>query len=35
MATPSEISDTVVFLACENSKFINGQVIRVDGGNKF
>ena len=35
MATPSEISDAVFFLASENSKFINGQVIRVDGGNKF
>ena len=35
MASPSEISDAVFFLASENSKFINGQVIRVDGGNKF
>jgi 3-oxoacyl-[acyl-carrier protein] reductase len=35
MANPSEISDAVFFLASENSKFINGQVLRVDGGNKF
>lgn len=35
MASPSEISDAVFFLASENSKFINGQVLRVDGGNKF
>lgn len=35
MAEPSEISDAVYFLASENSKFVNGQVVRVDGGNKF
>ena len=35
MASPSEISDVVLFLASEKSKFINGQVLRVDGGNKF
>lgn len=35
MANPSEISDAVFFLASENSKFVNGQVLRVDGGNKF
>jgi 3-oxoacyl-[acyl-carrier protein] reductase len=31
-AEPSEIADAVAFLAGERSKFINGQVLRVDGG---
>ena len=35
IASPSEISDVVFFLASDDSKFINGQVLRVDGGNKF
>ncbi|MDG1163945.1 MAG: SDR family NAD(P)-dependent oxidoreductase [Porticoccaceae bacterium] len=35
MAQPTEISDLVCFLASDKSAFINGQVIRIDGGNKF
>ncbi len=35
MAGPNEIADLVSFLASDNSSFINGQVIRIDGGNKF
>ena len=35
MAQPNEIADLVCFLASGKSAFINGQVIRIDGGNKF
>ncbi len=35
MVQAEEISDIVSFLASDRSSFINGQVIRVDGGNKF
>ena len=31
-ATPDEIADAVAFLAAGQSRFINGQVLRVDGG---
>lgn len=31
-ATTNEISDLAVFLASEKSSFINGQIIRIDGG---
>jgi 3-oxoacyl-[acyl-carrier protein] reductase len=31
-ATPDEIADAVAFLAGEQSRFVSGQVLRVDGG---
>lgn len=33
-AMPREVADTIVYLASDYSSFINGQVIRVDGGSK-
>ena len=32
-ALPKEVSDVVVYLASDKSSFINGQIIRVDGGS--
>ena len=31
-AEPGEIADAVAFLAGSRSRFVNGQVLRVDGG---
>ena len=35
MAEPYEVANLIAFLGSDDSSFINGQVIRVDGGNKF
>ena len=32
IGSPSEIADLVEFLSSENSAFITGQIITVDGG---
>lgn len=34
-ASPSEIASTVAFLASDGSRFMSGQILRVDGGAVF
>lgn len=34
LANPEEVANVVLFLATEQSSFVNGQVIRIDGGSK-
>lgn len=34
LATPSEIADAYFYLASDEASFVNGQVLRVDGGVK-
>lgn len=35
MVLPREVAELICFLASEKSSFVNGQVVRIDGGNKF
>lgn len=32
LGNPTEVADLVLYLSSDSSSFINGQVIRVDGG---
>ena len=31
-AEPQEVADAVLFLACDEARYITGTVLRVDGG---
>lgn len=33
LATPNEVAEVVYFLGTEEAGFVNGQVVRIDGGN--
>lgn len=35
LGTPEEIADVVVFLFSEESRYMNGSVVEVDGGMKW
>jgi 3-oxoacyl-[acyl-carrier protein] reductase len=35
VAEPDEIGGTIAFLASEDSRWITGDVIRVDGGSRL
>jgi 3-oxoacyl-[acyl-carrier protein] reductase len=32
IGTPEEIADTIVFLSSESSRWMSGQIVRVNGG---
>ncbi|AFP39753.1 Short-chain dehydrogenase/reductase SDR [Mycolicibacterium smegmatis MC2 155] len=32
LGQPSEVASAALFLACDDSSFVNGQLVNVDGG---